>query len=486
MQPSSLVHKIAIIGKDNRKLLPSQYKGLSKKIGILYEGEMQTSCTAFCLAPNVIATAAHCLYGAGKKKPHLSEFIFQLDDKKNGTFSQLAGAEQNITNRYVLSGLKKYRSIAPMNSSKDWAIAKLEQPACIYGGATVSPTTREDLAKAPREKPIFQVGYHWDFNQWKLIYSPDCQIFSRHDKKVSSRLGKDFVDTKNLLLHNCDTAIASSGSPLFIQRGNKPVIVGINVGTYEFFRDDVDLRGPLPRRNISVISNTAVNISSVAPLADFFTKEVILESDRDIKSLQYALKKKKLYKGAIDGKFGAKTSYAIKKYETDEKLRIAGLPTLGLLDRILSRSMSLPTRNPEPGRGKPKPSSTPPLISMAPANDTKTAGRLAAIPDAKTHNRQNRKYQTTPASKTGGELSSSHPLQTQIRIPSPGQSKAIKSPEQAPTKYELQRIAKKAAAEANPAHSARGAHSAPPTSFDYETDGKILPFISHLKTDPLR
>src|SRR5262245_33771997 len=49
----------AVFGKDDRVGLPPRYSSLRNSIGLLFNVQARTVCSAFCVADNVIATAAH-------------------------------------------------------------------------------------------------------------------------------------------------------------------------------------------------------------------------------------------------------------------------------------------------------------------------------------------------------------------------------------------------------------------------------------------
>src|SRR5262245_48947099 len=53
-----------IFGKDTRREPPAKYTELTKSVGQLETriGTRYFLCTAFCVADNVVATAAHCLF----------------------------------------------------------------------------------------------------------------------------------------------------------------------------------------------------------------------------------------------------------------------------------------------------------------------------------------------------------------------------------------------------------------------------------------
>ena len=60
--PAGPARPVAVFGADDRVALPAKYKDVQQKIGLLFNMRSRTVCTAFCVAPNVVATAGHCLH----------------------------------------------------------------------------------------------------------------------------------------------------------------------------------------------------------------------------------------------------------------------------------------------------------------------------------------------------------------------------------------------------------------------------------------
>src|SRR3569833_1021751 len=88
--PETLIQRVAVFGTDDRKPLPQSYFRLGSKVGVLHDPRTRSVCTAFCVAPTVVAPAAHCLYRTGDETPlRLSDITVRL----NGTqmMSHVAG-----------------------------------------------------------------------------------------------------------------------------------------------------------------------------------------------------------------------------------------------------------------------------------------------------------------------------------------------------------------------------------------------------------
>ena len=56
---NSLVHPVSVFGDDQRVPLPQSLREAGSKLGVLYDSRSHSVCTAFCVAPDVVATAAH-------------------------------------------------------------------------------------------------------------------------------------------------------------------------------------------------------------------------------------------------------------------------------------------------------------------------------------------------------------------------------------------------------------------------------------------
>ena len=57
-----LARPVAVFGSDDRVVLGDKIAGLGEKIGLLYDRQSRSVCTAFCVSDRVIATAGHCVF----------------------------------------------------------------------------------------------------------------------------------------------------------------------------------------------------------------------------------------------------------------------------------------------------------------------------------------------------------------------------------------------------------------------------------------
>ena len=351
LHPTARSLPVAVFGDDGRRELPEKYSGLEGKIGMIYEPISQTLCTAFCVAPDVVATAAHCLFQAKAAKiPAISSLSFRLDYGKVSTSTGLAGSRKGVEKNFVAVGTTKFNQEPPLSAPLDWALARLERPICRFGVLDVVPKTVPELAQATTEKRIFQVAYHWDYQHWKLAYSGACTI-SRSFSLQWRAIQQHFSDSEDLVLHDCDTGGASSGSPILMDTPLGPVAVAINVGTYTRTRLFLRQGRVVKRLNPDVIANTGVNARAFKHIIAELGTAQILESPDELSQLQLELRARALYSGKVDGILGRNTRSAIRQFEVSNGLTATGLPTQKVLDQI-SQNRERPAVDYSTVRGK--------------------------------------------------------------------------------------------------------------------------------------
>lgn len=336
-----LVQKVAVFGEDNRVPVPSQLGNVKEGIGLLYDKFSQTRCTAFCAAPNVIATAAHCLFGASSlQKPKISDFYFRLEVKNKLKFSRLDGFQNRSSSQFVVTGTTRLQTHPPMNSPKDWSLVRLKSPICTNRSLEIAPQTVRNLIKASKSKQIFQIAYHWDYVRWKLAYSSPCSVKSFSGKLSWREIKRLFSSPEELVFHDCDTGGASSGSPILMKTENGQVVVGINVGSYE--QIVTSSSSNKNKSQTKIIANTAVNASAFYDMTKILQSADVIDSQKSLKTLQAWLKADGFYKGQIDGYFGPLTRNAISSYQTARQLPATGLPTQSLLLNTITLGQKLP------------------------------------------------------------------------------------------------------------------------------------------------
>ena len=325
---------VAVFGDDDRQDLPDEFGALEGKIGMLYEDSTQTLCTAFCVARNIVATAAHCLFQPKNGKfPDLNNAQFRLN---YGTIQQQAGIygrNTPFTKHSIAVGTTAFNNEPPLSAPRDWALVKLERPVCSFGALKVEPRSVNDLIKESKKSHIFQVAYHWDYKHWQLAYSRPCGIEKDYDQIKWQFIKKHFIDSQQLLLHKCDTGGASSGSPILYRDEDTklPSVVAINVGTYTRTRILLRKGKIVKKLNPDIIANTGVNVLAFEHVIRSLRNADLINSYEDMIRLQEELKARGLYDGDIDGRLGRGTRNAIVSFEQLVGLSPTGLPSYSLL-----------------------------------------------------------------------------------------------------------------------------------------------------------
>ena len=331
---SKFLTPIAVFGKDQRKRLPKRYKKLDRQIGLLHNPRTNTLCTAFCVGPDMIATASHCLYSHRKNnRLHLSSFLFKLKTGKRRTrlYSRLAGNRSNQTRRYIVTGTSKLNRKPPIGAARDWAVVRLERPVCNKGWFKSVNLDQKKLEAAARNKKLFQVAYHMDFGNWQIAYSRSCSVKRTFGGLTWRNIKKHFTAPKSLILHQCDTGEASSGSPLLMDSAGGSVVVGINVGTYQQRELTVRNGRVIGRTKYKTIANTAVSANAFIHKIAILKQAEVLNGRSDMKILQTDLAQRGYYKGRIDGIYGSRTELAIKAFERGLNQPATGLATRKIL-----------------------------------------------------------------------------------------------------------------------------------------------------------
>ena len=349
--PRDHLHRIAVFGTDDRVPVPSQYTRAAESIGLFFSNQSRTVCTAFCVAPNIVATAAHCLAQPGGAPARLSDFMFARGYDRLREYARIEGHSSSSAPQSIISGDFQHRVRPPIDAANDWALVRLNRAACPGGGLPITPLTPAQVSKEARSGRIFQLSYHRDWTQWRLAYSKPC-IVARDFKAVPwSQIAPDFLDADQMLLHHCDTGGASSGSPLLIDRGGVVSVVGINVGTYVQSKILTEGGRVTLREKAETVANTAVNAAVFSGRIDILRNAAILASGKPLRDLQQRLSEQRLYQARIDGSYGPLLRSAIEGYERQSRLPVTGLPTHDILDRLNREARGL---------GQVSPTSAPP------------------------------------------------------------------------------------------------------------------------------
>lgn len=345
------VERIAVFGSDDRSAVPARYSHAADKIGLFFSNRSRTVCSAFCVAPAIVATAAHCLAQPGGSPARLDDFMFARGYDRMRDYARIEGHATGSSAQSVVIGDFQHRVRPPIDAANDWALVRLNRPICQGGGLAVTPMTSAQVLAEAHAGRIFQLSYHRDWTQWRLAYSKPCGVARDFKAAPWASIAPDFLNADQMLLHHCDTGGASSGSPLLIDRGGLVSVVGINVGTYVQSKVMTERGQVTLREKAETVANTAVNAGVFAGRIELLRHAQILASGQPLKDLQQRLMEQRLYQARIDGAYGPQLRSAIEGYERLSRMPVTGLATRDLLHRLNREATGL---------GQVSPTSAPP------------------------------------------------------------------------------------------------------------------------------
>jgi protease YdgD len=351
-QSGSTALPVAVFGSDDRMPTPAKYKDVQEKIGLFFNLRRRTVCTAFCVAPDVIATAGHCLLGtAGERPARFGDFSFARNFDAVREQVRIAGHANGTATQHVMVGSMTLSTRPPIDASRDWALVRLARPACSKGALPLRVLPIEQILSEAAAQRVFQIAYHRDYIPWKTAYSRPCGVAKSFGPVDWKQIVRDFADPEALLLHTCDTGGASSGSPILLDTPDGPQVIGINVGTYELSKVLMQDGQVKKRLKADMIANTAVASTAFAGRLEAFRAAVIIATPAQMRELQGLLAGRQLYAGPVDGNYGAALMAAIEAYEKAEGLPVTGLATVALLQR-LGGGVATEVERPKEPKGK--------------------------------------------------------------------------------------------------------------------------------------
>ena len=327
------VHKAFVLGKDSRTAVPKKYKALTRAMGVLYKPKTKAICSAFCVAPDVIATAAHCALSGkkGSRLPDLAQILFfrYLPERRKFSRATVANGYKDMIPRNMLVGTPITRAFQTSlkGQYRDWALVKLKYRSCARNVLSVRVASSRELFKASRQKKIFQLAFHGDRSAMKIpAYSTPCRILNVSAKKRQA---------PKVLQHDCDMVGGSSGSPIFMETPKGPVVIGVNIAGIS--------RQKVLRRGKKIVKwfrkkpryNSAVNVRAFAAKIEHLSKADIFFGTPKLVELQKALLEKKLYRSKADGIYGPGVRAAIVTWQKKTGATADGFPSDTLLEGLV-------------------------------------------------------------------------------------------------------------------------------------------------------
>ncbi|MEM8688226.1 MAG: peptidoglycan-binding domain-containing protein [Pseudomonadota bacterium] len=335
-----------IIGKDDRiSAIPFPFSRIKPSLGIL-SVQGAGGCTAFCVAPDIIATSAHCLLkdnGSWRKKNMRLIFSQYLSGKKSRTYMRTSNPH-SIRLRVVLGTrvqALRTRTWVPTRR-EDWALVRFDKRLCKQ---VVPIRALKNLPKATKSTEIGMPSKLYLSEQAansdtiSILFSTKC-TFTRSVPGMPSRYQREFrrrVGNKLNGLHTCDSQNGQSGSPILRRLEDGSVeAVAIHSGHATWCVNR-------KKRKTCYPFSLSAQLTTMTRALERLRTETVVD-EKSLKVIQRALAKRRLYKGKIDGVFGPATRRAIHKYERSAKLAFLGLPTKQLMTKMRLKSPPPPPK----------------------------------------------------------------------------------------------------------------------------------------------
>ncbi len=332
--------KAAVFGRDQRIRLDDTAVAITANVGVLVSSQTGALCSAFCLSPDVIATAGHCVNGTSPSaRPDLGRLRFTPSSDQSGRSTAIKGSTNGTQSQNIITGSNQLRLEPPINAADDWAVIKLEAPACTAGGFAVTTKDRDTVTAATANGALYQVASHRDLADVAPRVATECALSPTNTGSVATDARHDFSDWPSILFHTCDTGGGSSGSPLLMDGAHGPEVVGINVGTYVLSRG-IPLASSSDQSRTQAIANTAIDIKRIATGFELISARSIVERVVDVQIIQRALRSAKLYSGPINGLWSPRLETAVRAFEANAGQDATGLLTTQLLHQIGGLTLS--------------------------------------------------------------------------------------------------------------------------------------------------
>lgn len=242
--------------------------GLAGKVGLLRTKSGTPRCTAFCLSKTLVATAGHCLGdGDGTADTPRSYRDLTYEPLSPGSL-RMTRERTKETSAVVglVSGGGAVSMQGPIEADRDWAVLRLQKPACVRGGLKLaSPTVDHDRSLV--ETNLLAASISIGAGRVTSLTAARCKSVSPHATWLADHIDRDFASPNRLLFHECDTGAFASGSPLLQSTETGFEVIAMHVGSYVRSRVFLGDQASKKRLSMRPIANIAIRV-------DEFTRPV--------------------------------------------------------------------------------------------------------------------------------------------------------------------------------------------------------------------